>query len=426
MSDGRLPHVGAIAQEEKLSEEFDAMSPGLTISLASPSQLYRDTPSPVTSPEDAYEDDPRDVEFSPRSNFDTFALSPMGAASPDSISNNDPSSPTAVMQAIQQAKPARQRWGMPLSFQTQLEVTTVMSCVDSGTDDNAIVFWELRRLGLSMSVEADDVKEFYLANGTTIKSQGKVACLCSFAQGYASSDRFVTFFYVFETLVEPIIVGLKFLELTETLSKHRDRLVELDVPQVPPLRVLSIGMPRRNLFCRLAEDPVFATADSGSDLDFVSGKYAASRNLLILPNKERIMLADGSMITTSGVVRLPLSIGEMDADDVKEQPRKTRTISGEFHIFDGMVHDVLIGHTTIEILHIFTHFSSSLLPGFGHLNLSSLNIIRHLRKTPTLKGIKEFIQRGRSSQPQATTSSPIDGNSIKSTLQENDQLIKCV
>lgn len=318
--------------------------------------------------------------------------------------------------ARRQPETARKRWGIPLSLQSRSGDATVMSCVDSGADDNTMTLEEARRLGLQMSAEAEDVKEFCLANGTVIKSLGKVVSTCNFAQGYASPNSLVTFFYIFQTLVEPIILGLGFLELTETLSKHRDRLVELNQPLDLSLRVLSIGMPRRNLFCHLAEDPVFANADSGSDLDFISGKYAISRNIMIFPGKEEIMLADGSIMTTSGVARLPLSIRDIDAIDASDNTQNTVTIWGEFHIFEGMVQDVLVGHTTIEKLQVFARFSSSLLPGFKLLNLSSLNIIRHLKKIPTLKDIKEFIQRGGSDRPQANQVHDQDGNNAESAF----------
>ncbi|KAH8199005.1 hypothetical protein TruAng_006834 [Truncatella angustata] len=288
---------------------------------------------------------------------------------------------------------ARRRWGLPLSLSGRSRNVTVMSCADSGADDNFMALDVVHSLGLPLSSEQEYLKEFCIANGKVIKSLGKVVLPCNFSQGTASPDALATFFYVFRTLAEPIIMGLKFLELTETFSKHRDRLVELSVFENQPLRVLSIGVPRRNLVCLLAEDIVFAIADSGSDLDFVSEKYASSRNLTIIPNQERIMFADGTIETTSGVTRLPLLVQGLDTDDASNDSKSSVTLSREFHIFNGLVHDVLIGHATIEKLQVFTRFNSSLLPGFGLADLLSLNIIRHLKKVPTLKKITKVVWR---------------------------------
>ncbi|KAI0177122.1 hypothetical protein BJ166DRAFT_506181 [Pestalotiopsis sp. NC0098] len=358
--------------------------------------------------------DPRD-----RMDIDYMANSRNG--SPNSLFEYALPSPTPSVAA-------RKRWGIPLSLPGKNGNATVMSCPDSGADDNTMTLEEAQRLGLPMTSKEEDVKEFCLADGKIIRSLGKVISSINFSQGSASADALTTFFYVFQTLVEPIIIGLKFLELSETFSKHRDRLVELDVPQSLPLRVLSIGGPRRNLICRLDEDKVFANADSGSDLDFISEKYATSRNLSITPNKERIMLADGSITTTSGVAILPLSVEDVDSDAASERSQSTVIVSKEFHIFQGMVHDVLIGHGTIEELQVFTRFDSSLLPGLGLLSSSSLNIIRHLKKIPTLKDIKRLIQRGRSSRSQANISPHQNGqedhweNARRSAEMERDRM----
>lgn len=299
---------------------------------------------------------------------------------------------------------ARRRLGVPLSLPGRDGEMTVMACADTGADENTMTLEEADRIGLKVTSEADDLKEFCLANGKTISCVGKAISACNFSQGSASPNSLVAVFYVFQTLVEPIIMGLEFLELTETLSKHRDRLVELEVPPSQPLRVLLI----KHLPCRLAKNAVLANADSGSDLDFVSGKYAKTHDLTLIPNEERIMLADGTCLKTSGIARLPLSVGESDTHDNSENSTSSVELQSEFHVFDDLIHDVLIGYATIEKLKVFTRHNDSLLPGIRLLGMSGINVIRHL-KMPVPKGIRNLFQRHRSHNSNGSRASLQDG-----------------
>jgi hypothetical protein len=298
--------------------------------------------------------------------------------------------PAAPGSQLEVATVARRRLGVPLSFPGQCGKTTVMCCADTGADENVMTLEEAQRLGLVVTSEEADLKAFCLADGKSIRSLGKAVSGCDFSQGSAAPDALVTTFYVFQTLIEPIIMGLGFLELTETLTKHRDRLIQFEVPSSLPLRVLSIGMPKGNLVCRLASNTVLANADSGSDLDFISGNYARTHNIDLVPNNEKIMLADGSIVTTSGIARLSLLVGEPDTYNKSENSPSSIEISSEFHVFDDMIHDVLIGYASIEKLKVFTRHNDSLLPGVGLSGMSGINIIRHLKKTPIPEDIQNL------------------------------------
>ena len=253
-----------------------------------------------------------------------------------------------------------------------------MACPDSGSDDNIISLQLVQSLGIPVSTHENDQKEFSLANGKMIRSIGRILWPCNFARGTRSFLPLDVLFYVFETLATPIIMGMMFLEATETFSQYRDRLEEIIVPQNQAFRVHSIGSPRRHLLCRLADDLVFVNADSGADLDLISAEYATRRGFQIVSNQETIMFADGSIETTSGIARLPFSIAELGSSE-------TSNITGlslselEFHVFDKLVHNVLVGHETIEKHQIFTRHDASRVPGLRSVELSSLNIIRHLR-----------------------------------------------
>lgn len=71
-----------------------------------------------------------------------------------------------------------------------------------------------------------------LANGGTVESVGKISAKCAFTTGASGTELVYEciFFFIFQKLAVPIIMGMEFLEKTETLGKHRDRLVEENVP----------------------------------------------------------------------------------------------------------------------------------------------------------------------------------------------------
>lgn len=184
-----------------------------------------------------------------------------------------------------------------------------MACPDSGADDNVIALEVANTLGLTIITEQEDKKQFRLGNGKMVQSLGKVLASCNLALGDASTHRDLpVLFYVFKTLAAPLIMGMAFLQVTETLSRYRDRLIEQEVPQTSFLRLYSIDTPRRHLPCRLNDDLVLANADSGSDLDLVSAEYAESHAWQIDPREEVIEFADGSRDTTSGLVRITFAV----------------------------------------------------------------------------------------------------------------------
>ncbi|KAF3017423.1 hypothetical protein E8E14_005673 [Neopestalotiopsis sp. 37M] len=335
LCNGSIPSIGWKAQREMLPPvDFDTV-------LKRPDheepQRLLSSSAPFIRPPMQLNKQMNDTPNASAIDFKEQPSSPKKLASPANLSrvvlqeveSQDPKTPAALSATIEThpeflqteihgelaSTMARRRLGIPLSLPGRYGEMTVMSCADTGADENTMTLKEADRLGLKVTSDAEDLKEFCLANGKIIRSLGKAILPCKFSQGYASPDALVTVFYVFQTLVEPIIMGLKFLELTETLNKHRDRLVELEVPPNQPLRVLAMGALRRNLVCRLAKNTVFANADSGSDLDFMSGKYARTHSLALIPNAELIELADGTRVTTSGVVKLPLSVGELDTHD---------------------------------------------------------------------------------------------------------------
>lgn len=99
-------------------------------------------------------------------------------------------------------------------------------------------------LNLKVIPEEGPKRQFALANGTVMEAIGHVTTSCAFASGTASGNRLLCIFYVFKKLAVSVIMGLLFLRKTETLSRHRNRLVELEIPLQQSLRINLIGCPK--------------------------------------------------------------------------------------------------------------------------------------------------------------------------------------
>ncbi|CAG9982239.1 unnamed protein product, partial [Clonostachys byssicola] len=123
---------------------------------------------------------------------------------------------------------------------------------DTGSDVNIISLKTARLLGFKPDIRKPEEVGFRLANNELIKAIGQVDIACSFGVGTPWHDlRLNCIFHIFNTLSVPLIMGMQFLEMTETYSKHQNRLVEETVPHMHSLQVNSVGRPRKSLICRL-------------------------------------------------------------------------------------------------------------------------------------------------------------------------------
>ncbi|KAM6532833.1 hypothetical protein FALCPG4_005882 [Fusarium falciforme] len=253
----------------------------------------------------------------------------------------------------------------------------VMACPDSGSDENIISLELATSLGLkTQQNSSDEPRQFTVANGKTVTAVGQVSTSCRFAAGTPSDiTKLECIFHVFNTLAVPLIMGVDFLQRTETLSKHRDRLVEQVVPAMQSLRVNSVGRPKRSLVCRLDTYVGCATVDTGSDMDLVSPAFAKARAYKIEPAYEQLQFADCSVGCTSGVIKTSLTVGNVN--DVGFHPRG-EPIDLELFVLDNLNADILVGQDTVDMLDVFNLHSESLIPSMPRLGESDINIIRHI------------------------------------------------
>jgi hypothetical protein len=280
----------------------------------------------------------------------------------------------------------RPRRVLPMKFTCGTSTSTtleILACPDSGSMDNIMSFSVAEKLGCRVQEPSRESREtFNLANGKSVVSLGKAVASCAFSTGAAwdgpdagPANDLECVFQVFQTLSVPMIMGMGFLEETQTLSKFTDRLIGEPFSTRRPIMVNSVGTPAKSLVCQLDGFTALASIDTGADLDFVSESYAESRGFHKREARYNVMFADGSMGLTSGVIQVRLVVGLVDVDEQNFAPR-SESIVLDFHILPNLTQDVLIGHETIQELNVFQdHLSSIISTRLGE-GLPVINIIR--------------------------------------------------
>ena len=220
-----------------------------------------------------------------------------------------------------------------------IEGKPIISRPDSGSEENIIAADVVSSLHLKMDSEPEHQRDFRLANGALVKALGRILILCSFAR-----DRTVELysaFYVFKQLICPILMGMPFLDQTETLVKYRHRLQARTAPSYGPLQLSSLNSPRQRLYCLVNSLPKFANADTGSEVDLLSLKYVHRRAFHIAPvdlRSSTVAFADGSTADLIGKVTVDIVLG------TPEGPRLLTT----FYVLEGLTCDILFGEDFLE------------------------------------------------------------------------------
>lgn len=288
--------------------------------------------------------------------------------------------PPNLFQTSRRPNRRRKRFALPLRLRMTHPAGSsveIVACPDSGSDENIISLELVKSLGLDMDSSGNEPKQFAVANGKIVYAMGQVSTRCSFVSGNPSArPNLECIFHVFATLAVPLIMGMEFLQQTETLSKYRDRLVEQHIPGMQTLRVSSVGRPKRSLICQLDNNYVgCATVDTGSDLDLVSPQFAASRAYKVEPAHELVEFADCSVGYISGVITTSFIVGNMGALGFNSRG-EARDL--DLFVLDNLNADILIGQDTVDKLDVFNVHRESLIPSMSRLGESDLNIIRHI------------------------------------------------
>jgi hypothetical protein len=248
---------------------------------------------------------------------------------------------------------------LPISIKGQM----LNASADTGSDECGMPKDVADHLGLKVRCASSDIKEFEIGNGRKIKSIGRTTVNCSFWNEPSKKLRCV--FYVFERLIVPLIMGRDFLERTDTLTQHQDRLVDR-APRTGPCRVMHLSRPKRRMRCYIDSDLVEANPDTGAEMELVSPDFIKRKGYVVdAPDTahEEVQFADGSIARTQGKITIEFeAYGDAFQEAVPSKARY-RTL----YVLDGLTTDILLGEDLLYSINAFTEHTSSFvdLDDFG-------------------------------------------------------------
>ncbi|KAH6718364.1 hypothetical protein BKA61DRAFT_670787 [Leptodontidium sp. MPI-SDFR-AT-0119] len=239
----------------------------------------------------------------------------------------------------------------------------VNACADSGSQVNCIT------------------EDYAKHLGATVKRN------CRFPN--AGSVILTINFIVFPQLVSRVILGFEFLDSTQTLSKHRHRLKDIEADagdatrvEFPLVRsVRKKGGVTASVQYWLNGNPIHSLPDTGADLNLMSEKFAASLvshsagsagEYIDHLETTTIQFADCSIITTSGTIRLTVSFPRTSSMPARCVPANSRIIE-TFHIVPDLEENVILCETLLATVDAFNqhrgNFVSSKRSRFSRISV---------------------------------------------------------
>ena len=242
---------------------------------------------------------------------------------------------------------------------------------DSGAEQGNFMDCNLAsKLNLRVRTEKGDCKRFSMGNGKVVKALGRVRAVCAFAK--EAQTKMKCWFYVFDELASPLIMGSQFLEKTKTLSDHVHRLEDcIPNPGIVPMVNLigSTQHAKRRLTGYIDHRHTLINADSGSDLDLMSSTYIRAHGYQLdrrRRSRKRVRFADNTMAETIGQVQATLTLED------------GTMYSKTFDVLPELTSDVLLGQFTLEEIKAFQDHRGSFVDVFAgerHLELSVLGYL---------------------------------------------------
>ncbi|KAF4625629.1 hypothetical protein G7Y89_g12535 [Cudoniella acicularis] len=272
-------------------------------------------------------------------------------------------------------------WRRVTTLPVHLGEVPVNATPDTGSDDNAVSAAFAEELGLQVDVSRNCLASFQLANGREIKSSGIASTTCTFRQGSNRQTSTTIVFHIFAQLAVPIIIGMKFLQATETLTKYSDRLA-ISLHQTPLVlpRILHLNRPQQRLRCYLGIDLAYANADTGAEMNLISPAFAAQRGLKVdKPDSghQEVVLADGSRASISGKLRERFYTFDKPS---KKFVSRLKAAEKDFYVLDGLTTDVLLGNDLLFEISAFSEHQNSFVD-LGRLGIfSDLNLVAWLSR----------------------------------------------
>jgi len=300
--------------------------------------------------------------------------------------------------------------GLPITFITIENPATVVACPDTGVNFNAISLELANLLCLPISFEASRLSiRPKLPNGKEMQPYGRILTRCEFGvESHMESLGIACEFVVFTSLVEPgLMMGRRFLGITATLFTNLHRVIRLPQFLIHTPSIRSIGCPPDTLYCCINGKTARAVADTGSDYDLMSERFALDRKFEVIPRQMSLSYADKTQVETRGVVKAELLVGNhvpayedfhvnsressnlvQDSHEGKgsngridvemEDDSCRRVVETEFYVVPDLEMDAYIGSYSLETLQAFRlnpddfeSLESLDAPNFGRIIASS-------------------------------------------------------
>ena len=249
---------------------------------------------------------------------------------------------------------------------------------DSGAERGNFIGHDLAsNLNLRLRTEKGDCKRFCMGNGKIVKALGRVRAVCAFAK--EAQTKMKCWFYVFDELASPLIMGSQFLEKTKTLSDHVHRLEDcISKPGIVPMVNLigSTQHAKRRFTAYIDHRHTLINADSGSDLDLMSSTYVRAHGYRVDRRRrcrKRVRFADNTMAETIGQVQATLTLEDGSM------------YSKTFDVLPKLTSDVLLGQFTLEEIKAFQIHRSSFVDVFAGERYLELSVLGYLGK------VNEFL-----------------------------------
>jgi hypothetical protein len=303
-----------------------------------------------------------------------------------------------------------------------------IACPDSGSEKNIMSESFASRQNLEIHRGVDDLKDFELGSGKSVRSVGRVQVSVQLLG--ITLQKAKRWFYVFENCPVDIILGMEFLQEAEILSKNRHLLESCPAELRNLSSLLWIGSPRddnspgsikNRLRCSMDGHDLVAVADTGSDLNIMSFECAKREQFRVDTREEArtwAQFGDKSKTRTIGQVYIydlsldwrttetPVSqqtlpdlgngLGNMGGGSSYEE-HHDGPFCTVFHVLPGLPCDVIFGRDILDQLDAFNrcpdlmsssssgksdHFELKVLISLGRL-ASKLHGSKHKQESNT-------------------------------------------
>lgn len=228
------------------------------------------------------------------------------------------------------------------------------------------------RLGLRLKGDLSSHRRFVTAGRAKLTSLGKVELTGQFMDKEATV--FCCTVYVVKHLAVPLIFGESFLEQHEIHTKKSHLLRFQESAHLPTPTCMLLSTPRQFLTCMIQSEPVLATADTGSNVDLMSLRYAQRRGFKIArfrSHADRVMMADGSLVKIYGTVTVTFTVGCGNLMNRCLGWKRKRI----FYLLKHLSSDVLLGDATLHQMKVFRQHRQSFVTKDSFRTCKDLQLI---------------------------------------------------